>query len=170
MRIRTIGSLALSISTLAVLVTSGMAYAQQPVKKLTPSAARVVKPASLNLPCDVSISYIQYFNCPCNINLDAYYVDKYLSVKLFNESTLKPTVELKVKYFDMMQNRLLTITRNVTFNGRGSKNVVIHNNRPMLIKKSYGVQAEVALKSTNMHDPDMSNNQRTQLICGPVVE
>jgi hypothetical protein len=64
---------------------------------------------------------------------------------------------------------LKTIRRNVTFTGRGSQNVVI-SNQPLLIKKSYGVQAEVVLKSKNMHDPDMSNNQKTQLICGPVVE
>lgn len=48
--------------------------------------------------------------------------------------------------------------------------MAIHQNHPMLIKKSYGVQASVQLTSSNMHDPDMTNNQKTQYTCGPVVE
>ncbi|GEM_PF-3220160 len=174
MKSKSIRSLALTCSTLALLVAAGGAYAAQPVaqsvKKMAPATVKEISPQRINLPCDVSISYIQYFNCPCNINLDAYYVDQYMSVKLFNPSNLSPTVRLTVKYFDIQQNRLQTITKNITFSGRGSKNVAIHQNHPMLIKKSYGVQASVQLTSSNMHDPDMTNNQKTQYTCGPVVE
>ena len=91
-------------------------------------------------------------------------------MKVFNKADHSATAILKVKYFDILQNRLVTITRNVTFSGRGSKNVAIHHNRPMLIKKSHGVHAEVALTSSNLQDPDLSNNQMTQYTCGPVVE
>jgi len=49
-------------------------------------------------------------------------------------------------------------------------NTTLAKRLALLIKKSYGVKAAVALKSSNMVDPDMGNNQKTQLICGPVVE
>jgi hypothetical protein len=169
MKVNRMLHLVVALAAAALFTMQGSTQAAQPVKRMAPAATQVAQPVPLNLPCDVSISYIQYFNCPCNLELDAYYVDQYLSVKLFNASTLKPTVELKVTYFDITQNRLKTITRNVTFNGRGSQNVVI-SNHPLLIKRSYGVQAEVTLKSKNMHDPDLSNNRKTQMTCGPVVE
>ena len=167
MNTTTIKRLVLWLAAAAAFTTMASVHAAQPVKKMPAAATQVTQP--LNLPCDVSISYIQYFNCPCNLDLDAYYVDQSLSVKLINASTLKPTVELNVTYYDILQNRLKTITRNVMFNGRGSQNVVI-SNQPLLIKRSNGVHAEVRLKSKNMHDPDLTNNQKTQLLCGPMVE
>lgn len=174
MKTRFIRSIALTFSTLVLLVTASVAYAAQPVaqpaKRMEPKVVKQIKPQHLKFSADVSISYIQYFNCPCDINLDAYYVDQYMSVKLFNPSNFSPTVRLTVKYFDLQLNRVKTIVKTVTFSGRGSKNVVIHRNHPLLIKKSYGVRAEVRVTNSNMIDPNMTNNKMTQYICGPVVE
>jgi hypothetical protein len=155
-------------SVFMITVASGAVHAGQEVKKIT-SEMTTIKPLELNLPCDVSVSYIEYFNCPCDIKMDVYYADRTLSVKLFNDSTLKPTVALTVKYYDIFAHKLRTITKDVTFTGRGGKHVIM-NNRPMLIKKSYGVTAEVVLKSKNMRDPNMANNKKTQKICGAVPE
>ncbi len=160
-----------ALLTLAVLVLASYStvVAGPPVKKGLVGVVTEMKPQELKRPCDVSVSYVEYFDCPCDLDMDVYYVDDYVSVKVFNDSTLNPGVKLTVKYFDIPSNRIKTITKNVTFTNRGGRKVIVLN-RPLLIKKSYGVRAEVALTSPGLVDPNLSNNKKTQLLCGQVPE
>ena len=159
----------LFVSALILISTSSSVIAQAKIKKIENKAVTEIKAKPMKLPCDVSISYIEYFDCPCDLDMDVFYVDERIAVKLFNESTLSPSVKLTVKYFDVRSNRERTITRNINFAGRGSKKVTVMNS-PILIKKSYGVKAEVEVTSSNIVDTDLSNNKAEQFLCGQVPE
>lgn len=162
-------TLALLVSIFVLFTVNSASLAESPIKKVDKRAITEVKAKPMKLACDVSIMYIEFFNCPCELDMDVFYVSDRIAVKLFNESTLSPNVKLTVKYFDIPSNRIKTITKNVTFAGRSSKKVTVIN-RPLLIKKSYGVKAEVEVTSANMVDPDLSNNESEQLLCGQVPE
>ena len=166
-RVKAIATLA--TFTFLVFAAYSTVVAGPPVQKAPVGATIEMKPQTMRQPCDVSVSYIEYFNCPCDLDMDVYYVDSYLSVKVFNDSTLNPTVKLTVKYFDIPSNRVKTVIKNVNFTNRGGKKIIVLD-RPLLIKKSYGVRAEVALTGPGLVDPDLSNNKKTQLLCGPVPE
>ena len=159
----------LFISAFVCISSSSSALAQAKLKKVEKKAAAEMKAPTMKLPCDVSISYIEYFDCPCDLDMDVFYVDERIAVKLFNDSALSPGVKLTVKYFDVRSNRERTITRNITFVGRSPKKVTVMNS-PILIKKSYGVKAEVEVTSSNMVDTDLSNNKAEQFLCGQVPE
>ena len=160
---------ALLIASFVSISFSSSALAQAKIKKVETQAVTEIKAQPMKLSCDVSIMYIEYFDCPCDPDMDVFYVDERIAVKLFNESTLSPSVKLTVKYFDVRSNRERTITRNVTFAGRSSKKVTVINT-PLLIKKSYGVKAEVEVTSSNIVDTDLSNNKAEQFLCGQVPE
>ncbi len=160
---------ALLVSAFVLVTSSSSVLAGPPIKRIEKRAVTEMQARPLKLACDVSIMYIEYFDCPCDLDMDVFYVDERIAVKLFNESTLSPNVKLKVKYFDIPTNRVKTITRNVSFTGRGSKKITVMN-RPLLIKKSYGVKAEVEVISTNMVDSNLSNNTAEQFLCGQVPE
>ena len=161
-------------AALIVVFTGPAVFAGPPVKQAPAATAvtdikakGVVK--DLKLSADVSISYIEYFNCPCEIDMDVYYVKDYLSIKIFNDSTLKPTVKVTAEYFDIPSNRIKKVTKNHTFTGRGSKKVIMLH-QPMLIKKSFGVKGKVEIVGTQISDPKPANNTMTQLLCGQVPE
>ena len=156
---------ALFISAFVCISSSSSVLAQAKIKKIENKAVTEVRAQPMKLPCDVSISYIEYFDCPCDLDMDVFYVDERIAVKLFNESTLSPSVKLTVKYFDVRSNRERTIVRNVTFAGRSSKKVTVMNN-PLLIKKSYGVKPELEGPIANMADPDLSNTKPKQFFSG----
>ena len=160
---------ALLVSAFVLVTSSASVLAGPPVKSIEKKVLTEMRARPMKLACDVSILYIEYFNCPCDLDMDVFYVDNRIAVKLFNESTLKPNVKLTVRYFDIQANRVKTIIKNVSFAGRGSKKVTVLD-RPVLIKKSYGVKATIDVTSPNMEDSDLSNNQKEQFICGPVVE
>ncbi len=159
----------LLMAALVVVFATPTVFAGPPIKKAPSKAITDMRARDLKLTSDISVSYIEYFNCPCDIAMDVYYVDSYLSVKIFNESTLKPTVKITVKYFDIPSNRVKTISKNHTFTGRGGKKVIM-NHGPLLIKKSYGVRAEITMVGSTITDPKPANNKLTQLLCGQVPE
>lgn len=161
--------IALFVSAFVFLTSSANVMAGPQIKKIEKSAVREIQAMPMKLPCDVSIMYIEYFDCPCDLDMDVFYVDERIAVKLWNESTLSPNLKLTVKYFDIRSNRVKTITKNVSFTGRGDKKITVLNN-PILIKKSYGVRAKVEVISTNMEDSDLSNNEKEQFLCGQVPE
>ena len=163
--------MAVLLTALLIIVFTGPSVFAGPPVKQAPAAKAVtdVRARDLKLSADVSVSYIEYFNCPCEINMDVYYVKDYLSVKIFNDSTLKPAVKVTAEYFDIPSNRVKKVTKNHTFTGRGGKKVIMLN-QPMLIKKSYGVKAKVEITGTKISDPNPANNNKTQLLCGQVPE
>jgi len=160
---------ALFVSALVFVTSSSFVMAGPQIKKVEKSAVKEIQDTPMKLPCDVSIMYIEYFDCPCDLDMDVFYVDERIAVKLWNESTLSPNVKLTVKYYDIRKKRVSTIIKNVSFSGRGAKKIPVVDS-PILIKKSYGVKATVEVTSTNMVDSDLSNNEKEQLLCGQVPE
>lgn len=162
---------ALLVSAFVFVTASSFVMAgptEPQVKKIEKKIIPEMQAQPMKLACDVSIMYIEYFDCPCDLDMDVFYVDKRIAVKLWNEK-LNPNVKLTVKYFDIPTNRVKTITKNVSFTGRSGKKITILN-RPVLIKKSYGVKAEVEVTNSNMTDTNLSNNHAEQLLCGQVPE
>lgn len=144
----------------------------QTIKKV--DAARL----QLNLKTDLRVDVIHSSRCPCELpGVNAFYMAN-IMVDVSNHKVGgvgAPTESiLTVTYFDLMQGKMVTITKNLPKMNPYPTNpwtlqrfVVV--NTPVLVKKSLGIKAVIKPKSTSITDPVPVNNTKIVKKCMVMV-
>jgi len=156
----------LSGSLLALMLLCTTAFAAGP----TTPVGQVQAPPR-KLPVDLLVQYVEFFNCPCSLNqaLDTEYVTDMIAVKVANTSGINGVrATLSVNYYDMTKKATVNIARNITLNANQWTKVIMEQ-KPLLIKKSFGVHASIHILG-NFTDPNPANDRVVQKTCGQMVE
>lgn len=143
-------------------------------KKL--SASQITKGpkqlAEFKFKTDVVVREIYANDCPCEqeITRTGAMFFKGLNVIVGNYSCPGGAVadnvnaSLKVEYYDLMLDRIVTLTKPVTFSINNTKTVNFTNNY-LLMKRSHGVKATLTVTSGSVEDCNMTNNSNRVYAC-----
>jgi hypothetical protein len=162
------GSFTLNLAIIAIIfsliVCPAALFADDP-PTVTPATTVVRTALQLKLSADLSVGIIETHPCLCaddlkNLNVLA---PKNMRVRVFNDSSLTVNAKVTVKYYSLNRENgaWKTWTRNITLNPRQTQVVTIWGNTYYdLIRRSTRITAKVEITSTNITDPDLTNNER----------
>ncbi|MCP5052138.1 MAG: hypothetical protein GY940_33535 [bacterium] len=164
---------------LCVLASVPVMDLQAQVKQVSPQKLKI--PAGklqLKFRTDLRVDVIHSSRCKCDLSdVNAFYMAN-IMVDVSNHKTggvgAATASVLTVKYFDMNQGRMVTVTKNLAVLNPYPKNPwtfqrVVVVNRPVLVKKSVGITAVIKPKSTRVSDPVPANNRKIVRKCSPMV-
>lgn len=172
--------LVISLMFICILLSSSLINAQPPVipnEKIKDIRDR--RPLSFST--DLAVSSIFAANCKCDLSdVNAFYMNKII-VNITNNyeksGGVEVGAEIKLTYFDLGTGRLETVTKPIPSIKPYPTNPwtisVTMVDRPVLVKKSTGIKAEVKAITTGLpgrfNDPDLSNNVKTVNECSVML-
>ena len=167
--------------TCMVFMRSGTSLLSQEVEKIQKPAVTKVDTAKLQLSfkTDLRVDAIHSSHCQsCELpGIDAFYMTN-IMVDVSNQKVdgvgVATESVLTVTYYDIMQAKLVTETKNLTklepypTNPWVLQRVVVVN-LPVLAKKSIGIKAEIKPKLSTVVDPVPANNIKIVNTCMVMV-
>jgi len=163
---------------MTLMVLNTQLFSQQVTKPQTITKVDAAR-LQINFKTDLRVDVIHSSRCPsCDLpGIDAFYMSNILvDVSNHKVSGVGAATEsiLTVTYFDLMQGKMVTVTKNLpkmhpypTNPWTLQRYSVV--NTPVLAKKSVGIKAEIKPKSTNITDPVPANNIKIVKQCMVMV-
>lgn len=168
------------VCCVAMTFLTGTLFSQQrvitPKTRVNPQIQK--QKLQLLLKTDLRVDVIHASRCGCELNgVNAFYMAN-IMVDVSNHKTggvgVATESVLTVTYFDLMQGRMVTVTKNLpkmhpypTNPWTLQRYVVV--NHPVLVKKSVGIKAVIKPKATNIKDPVPANNIKIIKKCQVMV-
>lgn len=158
----------ISLAGLLIAFIAPVSFAIEPVQKPPGADPQKLQEPAPRPRTDLRVEGIYASHCKCDLSdVDALYMNEII-VYIGNyppggTGGVDPAqVTLRVTYHDLLTGRLETVTKNVSL-GLGKSTPVGVVSRPVLVKKSTGVRAEVS--EAFAVDPRPANNVKTVREC-----
>lgn len=158
-----------------VLFASGIILAENP-----PVNTNVIVKKDLTIlkTADLAVNELEAWPCGCETDAaaaDAIILKGNPIVHVHNNGPFATDAMLKVRIWNLRTNSEVQHAYAIHLNNNQSLNQVISSmnaspTTPMLIKKSYGVKAEIVVSSTGTSDPNASNNVKIINVCHYTIE
>jgi hypothetical protein len=94
-------------------------------------------------------------------------------VRVQNAGPFATDAKITLKVFNYRSNMELGFAKAIHLENNQFENVVlapISSTSPFLIKKSYGIRAEIVITSAGVTDPNTSNNSKTINVCQYTID
>ena len=125
---------------------------------------------------DLRVNMIEAWPCACELDaaaVDAMIVKGNIVVRVQNAGPFATDARITLKVFNYRSNMELGFAKAIHLENNQFENVVlaaISSTSPFLIKKSYGIRAEIVVTSAGVTDPNTSNNTKTINICQYTID
>ncbi len=161
--------------SLAVLFVATIAFAKPPTKQMQSQvpATKVTKPLQLMLSADPLVETIYAQQCPCAGDLSSVnaFLMKDMWVTVFNgvcpgNKRADVSATLKVKYYNLKTVKWEVKNIPITIPANSRKAIKVINGK-VLVKKSWGITAEIINIKAPVKDCNPANNKVTVKVCYP---
>jgi len=165
---------AIALSLVLVMGLDAQVQRVSPQTKIKLPAGKL----QLKLRTDLRVDIIHASRCKCDFSdVNAFYMSN-IMVDVSNHKVGGAGVAtesvLTVKYFDLLQGRMVSVSKNLPKMNPYPANPwvmqqVVMVNHPVLAKADVGITAEIAPKSNTVGDADPSNNKKVIHKCQVMV-